>query len=285
MANLVLEGGGVKCAYQVGALLALEQKGYTFSSISGASFGALNGALYIEGGTSRLLDFYFHINAKDIYLDDYVVDAVENFKGNDGDLAPFLFNLLKTKADYISSREKVSDNYHAYVKTAVNGEAIKNSSIEFECTTLEIRDSKLVLGMIAIAYFKDRSILNALYQNGVIKGHNINLKEIDTKYIPDYIAASANYPFFTPLLVEDKEYLDGGIYDNLPYKKYINSKEKTFIIRTHVEPLDSFDYGNDNLILITPKTNLGSSLKFTKSNIEKLIKQGYEETKEFLENM
>lgn len=284
MPNLVLEGGGIKCAYQVGALLALEQKGYKFTSISGASFGALNGALYIEGGTSRLLDFYFHLNAKDIYLDDFVVEAVENFKGKDEDLAPFLLNMLKTKADYLSSREKVSDSYHAYIKSAVNAESIKNSSIDFNCTVLEVTNSTLVLGMLAVAYFKDRSVLNSLYTNGTIKGHVINLKEVNQKYIPDYIAASANYPFFIPLPVEGKEYLDGGIYDNLPYQKYIDSKEETFIIRTHCEPLNDFPKDNPNLILITPKTYLGSSLKFTKSNVERLIKLGYEETKEFLEN-
>ena len=62
---LVLEGGGVKCAYQVGALMALEELGYSFNAISGASFGAVNGALYIEGGVKRLFDFYTNLKSKD----------------------------------------------------------------------------------------------------------------------------------------------------------------------------------------------------------------------------
>jgi len=47
--GLVLEGGGGKGAYQMGALLALRFAGKHFDTISGSSVGALNGFLVASG--------------------------------------------------------------------------------------------------------------------------------------------------------------------------------------------------------------------------------------------
>ena len=43
--GIVLEGGGARGAYQVGAWKALKEAGISIKGISGASVGALNGAL------------------------------------------------------------------------------------------------------------------------------------------------------------------------------------------------------------------------------------------------
>ena len=43
--GLVLEGGGAKGSYQIGAWKALREAGISIKGISGASVGALNGAL------------------------------------------------------------------------------------------------------------------------------------------------------------------------------------------------------------------------------------------------
>ena len=52
--GLVLEGGGVKGAYQVGALRAIEEAGIHFDGVVGTSIGAVNGALYLEGGYDKI---------------------------------------------------------------------------------------------------------------------------------------------------------------------------------------------------------------------------------------
>ena len=46
---LVLEGGGAKGAYQVGAYFALMEMGFDFSKIVGTSIGAFNGAMFAQG--------------------------------------------------------------------------------------------------------------------------------------------------------------------------------------------------------------------------------------------
>ena len=62
MKGLVLEGGGTKGAYQLGAYKALKELGMEFDGIVGTSIGALNAAFIIQGGRhmvkSRLQEFY-----------------------------------------------------------------------------------------------------------------------------------------------------------------------------------------------------------------------------------
>lgn len=46
--GLVLEGGGVKGAYQIGALMAIRELMVEFDGVVGTSIGAINGAIYLE---------------------------------------------------------------------------------------------------------------------------------------------------------------------------------------------------------------------------------------------
>mgnify|MGYP002802456739 FL=1 len=47
--GIVLEGGGAKGAYQIGAWRALREAGVKIRGVAGASVGALNGALMCMG--------------------------------------------------------------------------------------------------------------------------------------------------------------------------------------------------------------------------------------------
>ena len=63
---LVLAGGGTKGAYQIGALKALKELGIEIEAITGASIGAINGAIIAQGDLDRLEDLYNHIKLEDI---------------------------------------------------------------------------------------------------------------------------------------------------------------------------------------------------------------------------
>ena len=51
--GLVLEGGGAKGAYQIGAWKALKEAGVKIRGVAGTSVGALNGALVCMGDVER----------------------------------------------------------------------------------------------------------------------------------------------------------------------------------------------------------------------------------------
>ena len=58
MKGLVLEGGGTKGAYQIGAYKALRDLGIEFQGVTGTSIGALNGAFIIQGDIEIMEDIW-----------------------------------------------------------------------------------------------------------------------------------------------------------------------------------------------------------------------------------
>lgn len=51
--DLVLAGGGVRGAYQIGVWKALKELKIKVSAVSGVSIGAVNGALFVQGSKTK----------------------------------------------------------------------------------------------------------------------------------------------------------------------------------------------------------------------------------------
>ena len=113
--GLVLEGGGTKGAYQIGAYKALRDLGIKFTGIAGTSIGALNGALIIQDDDKVMEDIWINYDYKsfmNIDEDTYerykniemkaknfhdVVDLINKARKNNGiDISP-LRKLLQEK--------------------------------------------------------------------------------------------------------------------------------------------------------------------------------------------
>ena len=56
--GLVLAGGGIKGAYQVGVWKALKEVGINISAITGASIGSINGALILQNDLNKMINIY-----------------------------------------------------------------------------------------------------------------------------------------------------------------------------------------------------------------------------------
>jgi NTE family protein len=82
--GLILEGGGVKGAFQVGALRALFEAGFEFDGIAGTSIGALNGACLISNGFDSLTDAWEYLKHVDAF--DFSDDTVSMSRLDDFDL-------------------------------------------------------------------------------------------------------------------------------------------------------------------------------------------------------
>lgn len=75
--GLVLEGGGAKGAYQIGAWKALKEAGVKIKGIAGTSVGALNGALICMGDIETAENLWKNISySKIMSVDDEVVEKV-----------------------------------------------------------------------------------------------------------------------------------------------------------------------------------------------------------------
>lgn len=277
---LVLEGGGAKCAYQAGALVALEEFGFTFNVVSGASFGAINGALYVEGGTKRLMDFYHNLNSDFVFKDKGLKELIDSYNKDEHYLLEDVLKYLASRHALLEERVEETEYYHSHLFKNINVKAIKESSMDYYCSVLRVNNNPTTIAKLMGAFSGKISLLD-LYKNGEIDGHIISKED---EPLDRYIVASANYPTYTPIRVNDSYYFDGGIFDNVPYKHLLYKGINTMvIIRTNIDNLKEFDYQNPNILVITPSKYLGSSLRINHDKIEELLKFGYIDTKQKLE--
>jgi predicted patatin/cPLA2 family phospholipase len=71
--GLVVQGGGMRGVYSMGALAALEEMGFTqcFDHLVGSSAGALNGAYFLTGQASYGVETYIHYLSKKSFVNPF----------------------------------------------------------------------------------------------------------------------------------------------------------------------------------------------------------------------
>lgn len=247
--GLVLEGGGVKGAYELGALIALIEKGYTFHSITGTSIGALNGAVMASQGIEKLAGYWEE--AKYCPVFDFDDETVARFRQKDFDLDL----IIATGKKLLSAREIIKNSYEHtlnFVYNRLSEEEIRSSDIDFGCVTYNISD------MVPFEAMK---------------------KDIPEGKLIDYIVASACFPIFPPKQIDGKKFIDGGVYDNMPINLLARTGCKEMIVvRTNPEtkqPKRRIERDDLDIIYITPSANLGRAMAFSPERIENLKQLGY----------
>lgn len=254
MYGLVLEGGGAKGAYHVGAFKALRELGIEIGGIAGTSIGAINGAMMVQGDYALLEKVWYNINSYELFdLDEKTIIDLKNFN-----LQEINFSyLLHQSKEILNNRGLDTSNIKALFETYIDEDKILSSNIDFGIVTVDITDKKPL----------------ELYKEDIPKGKLI-----------DFLIASANLPAFRIEEVDGKKYLDGGFYNNLPigllckkgYKDIIavrtmavgivrKVKEKDVKI-TYIQPADG------------SLGNMLTALDFNREKADQLIKLGYYDT-------
>ncbi|MBQ1436211.1 MAG: patatin-like phospholipase family protein, partial [Clostridia bacterium] len=67
MRGLILEGGGGKGAFHIGALKALYEAGYDFDFVAGTSIGAMNGALIAQNDFDVAVDWWEKLDTDKLF--------------------------------------------------------------------------------------------------------------------------------------------------------------------------------------------------------------------------
>lgn len=128
--GLVLEGGGAKGSFQIGAWRALREAGIKIKGVSGVSVGALNGALICMDDPEKAEDIWHNIN----------YSAVMDFNMNTGSIletAEEIKKLIKDRGVDITPLKKL-------LHETVDEEKIRNSHCELFATTFSVSDMKLL---------------------------------------------------------------------------------------------------------------------------------------------
>ncbi|WP_455543829.1 patatin-like phospholipase family protein [Intestinibacter sp.] len=253
MKGLVLEGGGTKGVYQLGAYKALKELGIEFDGVVGTSIGALNAAFIVQEDFETMEDIWLKRDYKsfmDIEEDFYQKYKNVEFKAKDINVIIDLLNKVRKNEgiDIKPLRNLLEEN--------IDEQKIRNSSKDF--------------GLVTV--YLDRKIIP----------QHMMKEDIPEGQLVDYLIASCSLPIFQLDKFEDKLYLDGFFSDNTPVRLLANKGyDDIIVIRLSNDIVGDKNlqkYVDLNLTVIKPSMELGGSLNKDKDHMEKLFRLGYMDT-------
>lgn len=247
MYGIALEGGGARGAYHIGAIKALIENGYEISGVVGTSIGAFNAAVIAQGDFDTLYKFWTSSTSADLLdINKEDISKIIN-KKIDRDLIKNVTDFVKNTA---SNKGMDTAKYKETIDSLINEEKLRKSNIDYGLVTVSLTDKKPL----------------ELYK-----------EDIPENMISSYILASSYLPVFKSEKIEDKVYIDGGIYNNCPINMLIKKGYKNIIeIRTKAVGIyKKVKVPSDvNVITIKPSVDLGSILFADMEVANKNVKLG-----------
>lgn len=251
--GLVFSGGGAKGSYQIGAWKALRELRIDkcVKAVSSSSVGGFNSALFLNGDINMAEDIWKNITLDQIYkINDfiYIKDFIKKMTGQEPDEKN-----LKSYSDEggILARDYIDMLVNKYL----NIKKIKHSPITCITSCCEIPAFKV--DYITVNNMNDDDIKNA------------------------FLATSAYPVAYTPITLNNKLYVDGGLIDNFPIKPLYDLGYRKIIIITcsHSYTYDKEDFQGADITAICPSEDLGGwisgTYNFTKDDINHRMELGY----------
>lgn len=251
--GLVLEGGGARGAYQIGAWKALKEAGVKIKGIAGTSVGALNGALICMGDMETAENLWKNISySKIMSVDDEIVGKVfQHQKISREELRDMMERLAGGGLDVTPLKELIAES--------IDEEKIQNSPIDLYVLTFSVDEFREL---------------------------DIDIKEAEPELIRDYLLASAYvFPIFKNEKLHGKTYIDGGAINNVPLGSLIQRGYKDIIV------IRIFGIGREKKVKIpedtrvytvAPGVNLGNILDFNPRMSKRNMERGYFDTMRLL---
>ena len=255
--GIVLEGGGARGSYQIGAWKALREAGIKIRGIAGASVGALNGALICMDDLEKAEEIWENIRYSQVIdVDDDVIETVKKLDLKSLDLvkvAEDAKRILKDKGLDITPLKNL-------IESVVDEDKIRSSDRELYLTTYSVTDRELLV---------------------------LNAKDIPDGEIGDMLLASAYFPAFRNDKLGGKRYLDGGGWNNVPINILLEHDYKDIlVIRIYGLGYDSertTEIPEDvHVTHIAPRQDLGGILEFDRTRARKNMTLGYYDAKRVL---
>ena len=190
--GLVLSGGGAKGFAHIGVLKVLEEAGVQIDYIGGTSMGAVVGGLYASGYNASQIDSIFQATNFDELLNDFIPRSSKNFyERRNEELYALVLPFSKMKIGIPEALSKGIYNYNLLSRITRNSRHIRDFNklpIPFLCIGTNIETGEQV-------------VLN--------KG---NLAQA-------MIASSAFPSLFSPVEIDGKILIDGGVVNNYPIEE------------------------------------------------------------------
>ena len=251
--GIVLEGGGAKGAYQVGAWKALEEAGISIKGIAGTSVGALNGAMMCMDELEQAEKLWSELTySKVMDVDDEKMRQIM-------ELEMPLPQMISSIKDVVEERGMDVTPLKQMLEEYVDEEKIRNSPRELYVKTLRIDD---------------------------IKELDVDMKTVEPGLMKDFLLASSYlFPVFKLEKLHEKLYLDGGVVDNIPISSLLQRDYKDIIVirifgmgRTKKVKIPE----DTNVYYIEPRVDLGNIIEFDAKKSIRNMKIGYYDAKRML---
>jgi len=259
--GLVLEGGGSRGAYHMGAVKAIIEKGYNITGITGTSIGSINGAMIAQGDFEAAYKVWENIKYDTLFdIDEKKVMLALKRSIN--------FDIVKYMSRKISQMVKNggvdTQRMRKFLDEYIDEDKIRNSNIKFGLVTYSLTDKK---------------------------PFELFMEDIPVGMLKDYLMASSRLPGFKQEPIGDKFFIDGGVYNNCPVNMLADKKFKNIIaVRTgsifKIKGIDKIQSKEDiNITIIEPRNTLGNILNFESKTSNRLINLGYYDALKVLDNV
>ena len=257
MLGLVLEGGGAKGSYEIGACKALKELGVEIDGVVGTSIGAINGAMIVQGDLERAYELWYNITPSDV------------LEVNDRDFKKLMSMNIKTKdiPRFAGKLVRIIRN------KGFDTQNIRNL-LEANIDEKKIRESKMDYGIVTVSLTDKKPM--ELFKEDIPEGK-----------IKDYIMASAYHPAFKLEKVDGKLFIDGSFHDNLPIKLLYEKGYRNIIaIRLYaIGRVRKVKEKDLEITYIEPSEKLCHTLDFTNRGSRRNLLLGYYDTIKVFKNL
>jgi len=246
---LVLSGGGAKGVYHIGAWKALRELGIEVNAFVGNSIGAIIAGFLAQGNEEKL--YFIGDNISIDYLLKIPEQLMEkggikmSFKNMDS-IGRFYRDALQSGGLDTSPLKKLLDE-------SIDEEQIRNSGRDLGVVTFNISD---------------------------LKAREVFIEEMERGTLIDYLMASSAFPGFHNPVIRGKKYIDGGVYDNIPYRM-ARARGYRKIITIDISGMGVNKRPNiegTNTIYIKNSVNMGGVLDFNREFLDSFRELGYLDT-------
>lgn len=249
MKGLVLEGGGAKGAYHAGAIIALSQNHIKFDAVVGTSIGSVNAAYYALGDYKKLKYLWLTTTCEELF--NVPVDVMKSLK-------KLKFNKETLKSS-VETLEQITFNLGI---DTTNMKRILNDTVDED----KLRKSGIKFGLCTYNLSEHKPI-------------KLFLEDIPYGKVSEYLMASSYLPIFKlEKIINNKFYLDGGVFDRCPIDMLIDKGyDEIFVVKSYTNR-KRIKTNGEKLTFITPKHNLGSTLMFEPESVKYNLYLGYYDT-------
>lgn len=243
---LVLGGGGAKGVYHIGAWRALRELGVPVNAYVGNSIGAIIAAFLAQGLEKELEEIGATIKLETI------VDVGPEAEG------------LPDGSEMVSRFRKVSRSLarkggldttplRATLVKHIDEKAVRARAFDLGVTTVNVTDMS-----------PEEIFLDAMPPGSLV----------------DYLMASSAVPGFMLPKIQGKTYVDGGVYDNVPYEMARRRGYRRIIVvdvsgaGINIKP----DVEGSETVYIKSSIQMGGMLDFDRSFLDRFTLLGYLDT-------